>query len=78
VATNDDKHVDTLQVTNGEMATFIGTVFDVSLDDICEWAIIITSHVHDDVPGTHDIRVSSNAQDDNQIRAILERGMGAL
>jgi hypothetical protein len=76
VATNDKKYQETITHTNGEMRVILAALFDLDPDYVCRWAIVITSHEPHE-PGTHDVRVASNCEDED-ITAILELGKGAI
>jgi hypothetical protein len=75
VQTNDFH--ETLTYTNGEMLVELGKLFDLDPADICRWGIVITSHVPNELEGTHDIRVASNCHDVDTPR-ILQLGIDSL
>jgi hypothetical protein len=77
VATNDNVFNETLSYTNGEMLVQLGQLFKIDPADICRWAIVLTSHVPTEVPGTHDIRVASNCMDAD-IPVILGMGITSM
>lgn len=77
MATNDEKYMETVTHTNGEMLVVLGVLFDVAPEDICRWGIVLTTHPHGEPKGTHDIRVASNCEDPD-IPALLDLGKSAL
>ena len=76
MATNDS-FIETISATNGEMSTLVAHLFNIRPEDMCRWAIVITSHVPDEAEGTHDIRVASNCLDPD-IPVLLKMGINTL
>ncbi len=77
MTTNDEKYQETITHTNGEMQAVIASIFDLDVDNICRWAIVVTNHVPDEPEGTHDIRVSSNCAD-KDTAVLLNLGKAAI
>lgn len=74
---NEEKYVEEITYTHGEMNATIASMFGLENDNLCRWAIIVTAHVPGEGPDVHDIRVASNCEN-SDIPILLDLGMKAL
>lgn len=74
---NDEKFQETITHTNGEMLVVLAALFGLDTNDMCRWAIVVTSHAPNEPPGTFDIRIASNCADED-IPVLLNLGKAAI
>jgi hypothetical protein len=74
---NEEKYMETIAYTNGEMQATIASMFGMENDNLCRWAIVIIADVPGEDPDIHDIRVASNCED-SDILTLLDLARTAL